>query len=447
MSTKTHFIQIILLISLLPFVLGFEECPTNETFQGAVEQKIIASGSKGGPINIHLAFLPIVDEVQDENSTNITSSINEFIPLFLDGWGETFNKNDVRFTFYDSDNRATSVHMPLMVINTPKENAIIHAQKVISILYSSEAQKNSIQTIILNYMIPLDIDILITGQYIKSTDTDKEVKLKLAALFKSNQKVILKQLNFQIDNLLCDQKEILHEKKICESISEEISGAIFEFFINIDKNEQKKSTDIKSRVTYKELEIEKTVKQMDKTINQMIDQKFKPSTGNSQVYITHLTFVDADTKSIMAQTEVAELINKAVVDGMNLAKNANPQLAINEPGHSIENSDVNANKLINIIWDVNLAKGDKIHKIISGMMEPNQIDVIVTGQYLEKEDNTINVRPFVVFKSEKNISSKNHIFDKGQFICSDPNNSSTKVLCPSVHEKIVFSVKELLESL
>jgi len=185
----------------------------------------------------------------------------------------------------------------------------------------------------------------------------------------------------------------------------------------------------------------------DQTVKQMIDQKFKPSTGNSQVYITHLTFMDADTKSIMAQTEAAELINKAVVDGMNLAKNTNPQLAINEPGHSIEDTDANVNKLINIFWDINLAKGDKIHKITSEMMEPNQVDAIVTGQYLEKKDNTINVRPFVVSKSEKKITSKNHIFDKGQFICSDPQNPSIKTLCQSAHEKIRDSVKELLETL
>jgi len=187
--------------------------------------------------------------------------------------------------------------------------------------------------------------------------------------------------------------------------------------------------------------------QIDQTINQLIGQKFKPSGGKSSVYVTHLTFMDADTKTIMAQTMTAELINKAVVDGMQLAKNANSDLEINHPGHKLANTDGNVNKLVNIFWDVNLTKGDKIQKIVSDMMAPNQVDAIVTGQYLEKKGDIINVRPFVVSKSKKSIVSKNHIFDKKQFLCEDPQNPSVKILCQSAHEKIRDSVKELLDTL
>ena len=186
---------------------------------------------------------------------------------------------------------------------------------------------------------------------------------------------------------------------------------------------------------------------LDDTINQMIGQKFKPAQPGASVYVTHLTFMDADTKTMMAQTDAAELINKAVVDGMQLAKNTNPQLEINHPGHKLENTDANVNKLVNIFWDVNLSKGEKIQKIITEMMAPNQIDAILTGQYLEKKGDLINVRPFVVSKSKKSIVSRNHIFDKKQFMCTDPQNQSVKVLCQGAHEKIRDSVKELLETL
>jgi len=186
---------------------------------------------------------------------------------------------------------------------------------------------------------------------------------------------------------------------------------------------------------------------LDDTITQMIGQKFKPSQGQSKIYVTHLTFMDADTKTIMAQTEAAELINQAVVDGMQLAKNTNANLEINHPGHVIANTDANVNMLINIFWDVNLTKGEKIQKLISEMMDPNKVDAIVTGQYLEKQGDIINVRPFVVSKSKKSIVSKNHIFDTTEFMCTDPQNSSIKILCQGAHEKIRDSVKELLETL
>ena len=81
------------------------------------------------------------------------------------------------------------------------------------------------------------------------------------------------------------------------------------------------------------------------------------------------------------------------------------------------------------------------------MMTPNKIDAIVTGQYLEKKGDIINVRPFVVSKSKKRIVSRNHIFDNKQFLCVDPNNSSVKILCQPAHEKIRDSVKELLDTL
>jgi hypothetical protein len=186
--------------------------------------------------------------------------------------------------------------------------------------------------------------------------------------------------------------------------------------------------------------------QIDKTINQMIGQKFQPSTGGQSIYVTHLAFMDAIAHG-MVQTETAELINKAVIEGMQLAKQGNPNLEINHPGHKLEDTPANVNKLINIFWDVNLSRGQKITKLIDEMMKPKQVDAIITGQYVEQKGDVIQVRPFVVSRSKKSIVSRNNIFDKKQFMCTDPQNSSIKVLCQGAHEKIRDSVKELLETL
>jgi hypothetical protein len=182
-------------------------------------------------------------------------------------------------------------------------------------------------------------------------------------------------------------------------------------------------------------------------IRELLDlEKFGSVPSDLPIYVTYLTFMDADTKTIIQSTEIAELINKAVVDGIQLAKNTIPNLEINHPGHKLANTSANVHKLINIFWDFNLTNGEKMQKIITEMMEPNRIDVIVTGQYLEKKGDIISVRPFVVSKN-KRITAKTHLFDKTLFLCIDPNNFSVKILCTSVFDKIRDSVKILLEEL
>jgi len=178
----------------------------------------------------------------------------------------------------------------------------------------------------------------------------------------------------------------------------------------------------------------------------MLDQKIKPPRGQSGIYISHLSFMDPSTGSSLFQTDAGKLINNAVINGINQAQKTNPSFHHNAPGHTLEDTDANVNKLVQISLHPTLNKGDKINRIISEIMDPANIDVVVTGQYFEKGD-IVDVRPLIIVKKDQKIVTKMTQFKKSEFLCADPVNPSTQALCQGAHDEISRLVTELLEQL
>jgi len=184
------------------------------------------------------------------------------------------------------------------------------------------------------------------------------------------------------------------------------------------------------------------------SLQSIFNQKFQPTTPGGNIYITQLSFMDTDTKSIMVQTQEASLINEAVLDGIKRAQKVNSAIKLNASGHVLKNTDANVGKLTKIIYDRNKTPEERINTIISDMMEPHKLDVIVTGQYTDRgAPDPILLKPFLIVKKEKKILTKSLKFDRQQYICSDPNDPTQKALCSSSHEEIAKAVKELLDAL
>jgi hypothetical protein len=184
------------------------------------------------------------------------------------------------------------------------------------------------------------------------------------------------------------------------------------------------------------------------SLNQLVKQKFTPAPGHDKVYVTQLSFVDAVTRAMYAQTEESTLINNAVLAGIQNAAQTNPALLFNQPNHSLENTQANVDKLIELMTDENKDPDQRLGSIVSELMEPNGVDVIVTGTYtdLAKEDQ-ISLEPIVINRSSRKALSKELKFAKSEYICPDPNNAAKKALCANTHEEIAKVVKELLEAL
>jgi len=184
------------------------------------------------------------------------------------------------------------------------------------------------------------------------------------------------------------------------------------------------------------------------SLQNIFNQKFKPATPGANIYITQLSFMDTDSKSIMVATEEAKLINGAVLDGIGRARKINSDIKLNASGHALKNTDANVSKLTTIIHDRNKTPEERINAIISDMMDPNQLDVIVTGQYTDRgASEPILLKPFLIVKKEKKILTRSLKFDRKQYICPDPVDKTQKALCASSHEEIAKAVKELLDAL
>ncbi|MCI5190484.1 MAG: hypothetical protein D3905_12005, partial [Candidatus Electrothrix sp. AS4_5] len=151
----------------------------------------------------------------------------------------------------------------------------------------------------------------------------------------------------------------------------------------------------------------------------LFNQKFQQTSPGAKIYITQLSFMDSDSKSIMVQTEEAALINEAVQDGIERASKLNTSLAFNTAGHTIKNTDANVKQLTQIVYDRNKTPEERIAQIIDDIMEPNGVDVIVTGQYTDRGNSEpILLKPFLIVKKEKKIVTRSLQFDRKEYICS-----------------------------
>ena len=175
---------------------------------------------------------------------------------------------------------------------------------------------------------------------------------------------------------------------------------------------------------------------------------FKPSTPGGKIYISQLSFMDTDSKTIMVKTEEAKLINEAVFDGIKRAQKINTSIVLDDPAHMLKNNDANVSKLTAIIYDKNKTPGERINKIIKDIMEPVTLDVVVTGQYTDRGDpDPIILKPFLIVKKDKKILTRALKFERKEYICPDPNNKSQKALCSTSHEEIAKAIKDLLDAL
>lgn len=187
---------------------------------------------------------------------------------------------------------------------------------------------------------------------------------------------------------------------------------------------------------------------MIQSIQQLLGQKIQTPQGQKFVYVTNMSFMDAQTKMLLGSTEDAALINQAVIQGIRQAMQLDPKLKFNEPGHSIKNTDKNVNELVDIVYDPNKTPEERMKAIVAKFMDPSNVDVIVSGQYLDiSAQDEIIVKPLAIVKESKKIVAKTLQFKKQEFICPDPANSNKKALCTGAHEEIAKAVEELLQSL
>lgn len=163
------------------------------------------------------------------------------------------------------------------------------------------------------------------------------------------------------------------------------------------------------------------------------------------VYVSNLSYIDIKTKSIMTPGD-ADLINKAVEDGLSTLSTQDPKYHVNETGHTLKNNDANAQKLSDIFSNVTLSHNEIIDKVIAELMQPNHVDGLVAGRY-EEDANGINLYPFAISTKDRKMVSTQLNFKKDEFKCPDPNVANASILCEKarndIHDAVVREVRSL----
>ncbi len=185
---------------------------------------------------------------------------------------------------------------------------------------------------------------------------------------------------------------------------------------------------------------------LDEGLRDMLENKFGEMTegpgGTSRtVYVSNVSFIDAITKTGFLSEE-GLLIDQAVLDGMNNAAATDPNIVVNDPDHTVPNTDGSVQKLVDIWFDPNLSRDDKYVQAVAELMDPYQVDVLITGMVADTGE-AIQIRPMGVSKPDRTIQLKELQFANREALFKEVDG--TLSLSVKGHEEIRKAVQDILE--
>lgn len=187
---------------------------------------------------------------------------------------------------------------------------------------------------------------------------------------------------------------------------------------------------------------------VDKGLQDLMSRVFdgwsqNPSTPGGKIYVSHLSFMDGITKTQIISEE-SELIDQAVQDGMDAAAQSNGNILVNQPGHTVPNTDANVTRLAEISFNPNFTQEEKFREAVTALLEPHDVDVLISG-IVTDTGQIIQIKAMGVSKPDENIRSRDMSFQKREDLFARVNGTLT--LTPRGREEIKVAVKELLDSL
>ena len=170
-------------------------------------------------------------------------------------------------------------------------------------------------------------------------------------------------------------------------------------------------------------------------------QRIDSSRVSGGIYVSNVSFFKPGNKRSLGNSTPGRLLNEAVSHGITLACHDNARMRYNASGHIVSDIETNLKKLIEISYHDSLQDDVQIQRIIQGLMQPSQVDILVSGQYIDR-GTTIQLRPFALFRLDKQIITKEVTFQKQDFLCSNSQS-----LCLETYNDIVELVRDLVGQL
>ena len=187
--------------------------------------------------------------------------------------------------------------------------------------------------------------------------------------------------------------------------------------------------------------------EVDQGLRDLVDKTFadwndKKPPEQSKIYVSHLSFMDGFSKTLLISNEAA-LIDEAVQDGMQQAASTNSNIVVNESGHTVPNSDATVSRLAEIAYNPNLTPEEKYREAVSALLDPYGVDVLVTGVVIDT-GTVIQINPIGVSKPDELIRTKARSFAGREELFQEVNGTLT--LTDKGREEITKAVKDLLEN-
>ncbi len=127
---------------------------------------------------------------------------------------------------------------------------------------------------------------------------------------------------------------------------------------------------------------------------------------------------------------------------MREAADTDPNITVNDPQHTIPNTQGSVDKLIDIWFHPNLTKDDKYAQAVSDLMDPYGVSILVTGMIIDT-GTAIQVSPMGVSKPDNKIVTKHLQYANRDELFEDVDGDPA--LTQRAHEEIRKAVKEILE--
>jgi hypothetical protein len=278
--------------------------------------------------------------------------------------------------------------------------------------------------IIDKFMNRYDVDIIVTGQYVDNPHSPS-IMIRPIVIFKLAQTILTRNFQFVRYDLLCRNQgnnKIVLCKDAQRVIIQGVKTLLSQWTVIMAKKQQTVSDRYPPTGSGKKPVIQKP------TVTTRIPA------SQSAAGVIYSDFMDSFTQSsITSITEMGKMIDEAVLKGTKEAK----KKAEHHPDY--------AGQIASILFDPGLSKDERVIDIIDNVMIPNGVEIIVTGLYIRNiQNNAITLRPMVIVRASQTILSQNLEFTMNELVCEDPAKKE-KILCKEAYEKIVRTVKELLE--
>ena len=254
-------------------------------------------------------------------------------------------------------------------------------------------------------MNPANIDVIVTGDFkIKGN----KVKVKPLIINRENQRIFSNDFYFTNDEIDCLLQNKLYDISICHQVYADISNFVLDSFLPVEQKEN---------------------------LN-----------NDNNIYISNLALMDVISGISMFVHEISHLIDNAVINGIKLAQKENQLIKYDDMEKYIDNSEKNNRKLSYIFFDPDLITEQKIDTIVKEMMIPSDVDIIVTGQYIDK-GKIVDIRPLIIDKKHHKIETKIAVFKKSELYNINPNEPDKKNLSKEAFEEISRLTMSLLKNL